>query len=74
MADYTYTAGQSIRFGRKDTEPIHLWDFGDGNTSTLYNIVRCPRPLVSGAAAASHYLPQPGFAGCGLKPTAGRGS
>ncbi len=37
MADYTYTAGQTIRFGRKDTELIHLWDFGDGNTSSLSN-------------------------------------
>ena len=37
MADYTYTAGQTIRFGRKDTELTHLWDFGDGNTSILPN-------------------------------------
>ena len=37
MADYTYTAGQTIRFGRKDTELTHLWDFGDGNTSALSN-------------------------------------
>ena len=37
MADYIYTAGQTIRFGRKDTELTHLWNFGDGNTSTLSN-------------------------------------
>ena len=37
MADYTYTAGQTIRFGRKDTELTHLWDFGDGNTSAISN-------------------------------------
>lgn len=37
MVDYTYTAGQTIRFGRKDTELTHLWNFGDGNISTLPN-------------------------------------
>lgn len=57
MADYTFTAGQIIRFGRKDTELVHLWDFGDGNTSTLPNPFHTYSSLGTYAVAHTSWNP-----------------
>jgi len=59
MADYTYIAGQTIRFGRKDTELTHLWDFGDGNTSTL------PNPLHTYSSLGAYTVAHTSWNPCG---------